>query len=322
MSEGEGVEDGVDSSILNISTFFLALVTFALYLYFLRPTTTENNNNNGQDGTTTRTRTTSAVVVAAAAASQQQRRTNNNNNALRTTTIAAIQRTGLQQRPVLSENAIEVLADCKTYPPHVHVHGGNTTNKNTVIGGYNMLSENGLISFIYTKAAAVAAVMAMATTTNNNNSGKTKNTPIDLTTTSTSTNTSEKDENESVTAATAAVDARTRNNNNKLQRQERAKILSRLFAKTTTGTANTPPTKGSTFVIGLSNEKQIKDTQQMKPIIRVIKGLSSYYNVLVIVDVDIDNTSSDYNNSNSNSHCYEMTQKIHKSVVQTLRYGG
>jgi len=65
------------------------------------------------------------------------------------------------------------------------------SRQNTAIGGYSMLPENGLVSFIYTKAAAVATAAAMTlsttTTTNNNNSGTTKQTPIDLTTTSTDT---------------------------------------------------------------------------------------------------------------------------------------
>lgn len=68
MSEGVGTggEEGVvDSSLLNLSTVVLALVTVALYFYFLRPTTTEataaTNDTTGHEGTppaTPRSRTT------------------------------------------------------------------------------------------------------------------------------------------------------------------------------------------------------------------------------------------------------------------------
>jgi hypothetical protein len=72
--------------------------------------------------------------------------------------------------------------------------------------------------------------------------------------------------------------------------------------------------KGSTFVIGLSNEQLLQNKEQKMSIIRVIKGLANYYNVLVIVAVD--------NIDNSNNHRYESTQKTHEQVVQTLRGGG
>jgi len=66
MSEGVGTgeEEGVvDSSLLNLSTVVLALVTVALYFYFLRPTTeatAATNDNTGHEGTpaTPRRRTT------------------------------------------------------------------------------------------------------------------------------------------------------------------------------------------------------------------------------------------------------------------------
>jgi hypothetical protein len=294
-NNGGGGEEG-EESILSLSTLLFAFVTLAVYILFLRPTPPARNNNNGTTTTaTTTTATTRTTAVqqrranalavganANATARRQQQQQQQNN------TVA------IQRPPVLSENAIEVLKDCKAYPPHVEPTSIKS-NSNS-IGCYNLLSDSGLVSFNYIKAASAAAAASSNNNNNNNssNTGDTKNAPVvDLTKTAT-TNTANSNNN----------------SNNKIQRQERAKILSRLFANTSTAT---PPMKGSTFVIGLSYEQLQKKEQQLS-ITRVIKGLATYYNVLVIVAVD--------NNDNSNNHRYESTQKIHEQVVQTLRSGG
>jgi hypothetical protein len=297
--EGEGEE-----SILSLSTLLFAVVTLAVYILFLRPTpTVRNNNNNGTTPTTATTPPATSTATAARTTAVQQRRANalagananatarrqqqqqQNNN----TTVATIQR----RPPVLSENAIEVLKNCKAYPPHVEPRYVKSNSDS--IGCYNLLSDSGLVSFNYLKAASAAASAATATTNSNNT---TKDAPIDL------------------TKKTATTTNANNNSNNKIQRQERAKILSRLFANSST--VATPPMKGSTFIIGVSYEQLLqKEKKQKLSITRVIKGLATYYNVLVIVAVD--NDDDDNSNSNSNHHRYESTQKVHAQVVQSLR---
>ncbi|OEU09884.1 hypothetical protein FRACYDRAFT_248134 [Fragilariopsis cylindrus CCMP1102] len=303
------MSDDEEESILSLSTLLFAVVTLAVYILFLRPTpTARNNNNNGTTATTATTPTTTATAARttavhqrranalagannanATARRQQQQQQQQNNN----TTVATIQR----RPPVLSENAIEVLKNCKAYPPHVEPRSIKS-NSNNSIGCYNLLSDSGLVSFNYLKAASAASAASAANNSNNN----TKDAPIDLTKKNATT-----------------TNANNNNSNNKIQRQERAKILSRLFANSST--VATPPMKGSTFIIGVSYEQQLlqKEKEQKLAIIRVIKGLATYYNVLVIVAVDTND--NDDNSNNSNHHRYESTQKIHEQVVQTLRSG-
>ncbi|OEU06562.1 hypothetical protein FRACYDRAFT_254420 [Fragilariopsis cylindrus CCMP1102] len=303
------MSDDEEESILSLSTLLFAFVTLAVYILFLRPTPTVRNNinNNGTTATTATTPPTAATAARTTAVQQrranalaganananarrqQQQQQNNNNN----TTVATIQR----RPPVLSENAIEILKDCKAYPPHVEPRSIKSNSNSNSIGCYNLLSDSGLVSFNYLKAASAATATA-----NSNNT--TKDAPINLTKKTATTNTN--------------ANANNNNSNNKLQRQERAKILSRLFANNSS-TVATPPMKGSTFIIGVSYEQQLlqKEKKQKLAIIRVIKGLATYYNVLVIVAVD-DNDNDDNTNSN-NHHRYESTQKLHAQVVQTLR---
>jgi hypothetical protein len=309
------MSDDEEESILSLSTLLFAVVTLAVYILFLRPTPTARNNSNNNGTAATPATTPTTATAAARTTAVQQRRANalagananatarrrqqqqqqqqqNNNN----TTVATIQQ---RRPPVLSENAIEVLKNCKAYPPHVEPRSIKS-NSNNSIGCYNLLSDSGLISFNYLKAASAASAAASAANSSNNN---TKNNPIDLTKKTATTNTN--------------ANSNNNNNNNKIQRQERAKILSRLFANSST--VATPPMKGSTFIIGVSYELQLLQKKEQKlAIIRVIKGLATYYNVLVIVAVDNKDDNDDNSNSNSN-HRYESTQKIHAQVVQTLR---
>jgi len=100
-----------------------------------------------------------------------------------------------------------------------------------------------------------------------------------------------------------------------LQRKERAKILSRLFAATNVDHATkgvpAPPSKGSTFVIGVSQEKHLSDGGQRASLLRVIRGLAAHYTVLLVV--------SPLQKTGSDSSSYETTQALHASALKLLR---
>ena len=228
-----------EESVFSFSTLVLALITLAVYLLFLKPTAeTENtiatttNTINPQ-----RTRERQRPHGGRRVATPQQRPQ------------------PTRRRQPISENALEVLASCQSLPPHV------ASNKSSSIGGFESLSENGLVSFSHTKVASQKLIDDTA----------------------------------------------------KLQqRKERAKILSRLFSSKDFGKAlPAPPSKGSTFVVGIDREKHLSGATQKSSVVRVLKGLSSHYTVLVVVSLD----SSAQNSSSS----YEPTHKLHSEVVELLR---
>lgn len=140
------------------------------------------------------------------------------------------------------------------------------------------------------------------------------------------------------TVATTTIDAA------KVQRQERARILSRLFKQQTQTTTNTtkanttttttllpamtvPPSKGSTFVIGISQRRHLHQIEQLDAIRRVIQGLASAYNILLIVAMDAEemetktttteNTGTKPETANTNT--YARMQTLHARIVQTVR---
>jgi len=260
MSDTAPIED--EESVFNFSTLILALLTLAVYILFLKPTadhenanTTTNTANNNRTTTMERQRPRGGRRIP-----QQQQQP----------AVAQQQQQQQQQQPArrrlhISENALEVLSTCQRTPPHV-TSTSNSSSKRS-IGGFDILSENGLVSFSNTKVAAQS---------------KTAN-----------------DDDQKL-----------------LQRKERAKILSRLFAaKDFSGKAlPAPPSKGSTFVVGISREKHLIDTEQKASLLRVLKGLSSHYTVLVVVSLDSDSAST-----STNSSSYEPTQKLHSDVATLLR---
>mmetsp|Transcript_9243 Transcript_9243/g.22958 ORF Transcript_9243/g.22958 Transcript_9243/m.22958 type:complete len:310 (-) Transcript_9243:497-1426(-) len=228
-----------EESVFSFSTLVLALITLAVYLLFLKPTAeTENtiaattNTNNPQ-----RTRERQRPRGGRRVATPQQ------------------QPQPTRRRQPISENALEVLSSCQSLPPHV------ASNKSSSIGGFESLSENGLVSFSHTKVAGQKLIDDTA----------------------------------------------------KLQqRKERAKILSRLFSSKDFGKAlPAPPSKGSTFVVGISKQRHLVDATQKSSLVRVLKGLSSHYTVLVVVSLD--------SSAQSSSSSYEPTHKLHSEVVNLLR---
>ncbi len=258
MSDTASIED--EESVVNFSTLILALISLAVYILFLKPTANNENTNTNTNTNTATNRTTTRERQRP----RGGRRMPQQQQQQQQQPAVAQQR---QQQPArrrmhISENALEVLATCQRTPPHVTRSIGNGKRS---IGGFDCLSENGLVAFSSTQVAA-----------------QTK----------------------------AAED-----DQKLLQRKERAKILSRLFAAKdfSTKTLPSPPSKGSTFVVGISKEKHLIDDEQKSSLLRVLKGLASHYTVLVVVSLD----SAPTNNTNTSS--YEPTQKLHSRVEELLR---
>lgn len=84
-------------------------------------------------------------------------------------------------------------------------------------------------------------------------------------------------------------------------RKGRAKILSRLLP-----VGSKPPSKGSTFVLGLSHNQHLQEEEQLEAIRAVISCLSLHYTVLVICHLESAGSSDDYT-------------KNHKNAVQRLQ---
>lgn len=244
------IPDEDEESLASFSTLFLALVTLFIYVLFLKPTAQNEETNNDNNGNTANNRTRE----------RQRQRAGRRVPPQQQAPLQAQQPT--RRRLQLSDNALEILSTCQSLPPHV-----TSSTKIKSIGGFEILAENGLVSFSSTKVAAKSKQQLQA-----------------------------------------SQDASLQ------QRKERAKILSRLFAATHKDFGKTPPappSKGSTFVVGISKEKHLLETTQRSSLIRVLRGLSAHYTVLVVVSVDP--------SSNSNTSSYEPTQALQSEAVRLLR---
>jgi len=262
MEDSDGTE--LESDLLLV---VLAVVTLAIYILFLKPTGGDaNNNNNAANENAGRQRLRGAGGGGRRPLPRQQMPTQ--------------QQQAVRRRLKMSDNAVEVLENCRSLPPHLI----SSANDNRAIGGFDILSENGLVAFSQTRAAAESSVASTP-----KGSGV-KEDAIDLTSPS-------KDD-----AKMASL----------LKRKERAKILSRLFACTksdsTSKSVPAPPAKGSTSVIGISKEKHLSNNEQRASLLRALLGLSAHYTVLVVVSLAPSNTSS-----------YEATQKLHSEAIHLLR---
>lgn len=249
------VPDEDEESLASFSTLFLALVTLFVYVLFLKPTAQNNeahdnnNNNNNTNTANNRTRERQRQRGGRRVPPQQQQQ--------------AQQQQPIRRRHQISENALEILTHCQSLPPHV-----STSTKTKSIGGFEILSENGLVVFSSTTMAARSKQLSQS-------------------------------------------DALLQ------QRKERAKILSRVFAATHKDFGKTlpaPPSKGSTFVIGISKEKHLLNATQRSSLLKVIRGLAAHYTVLVIVSLD-PSAAAPTNSSTS----YEPTQTLHSEAVKLLR---
>ena len=284
-----------EESLVNFPTLFLALMTLAVYIFFLKPTAAENNNNtnaNANAATNNRTSPRQRQRGGRRAAPQQQQQQQTQQQ----------QQHAQRRRRQVSENALEVLEKCKSLPPHVVATTAiSTTIQNkrssasTSIGGFEILSENGLVVFSHTKAAAASKTETVSTPTKAN--------------TQTQTQTEQQQQDDPKVASL-------------LQRKERAKILSRLFAATHKNVSDSkalpaPPSKGSIFVMGVSKQKHLADADQRSSLIKVIRGLATHYTVLVVVSLD--GTNNNNTNTSSSSSSYEPTHMLHSEVVGLLR---
>jgi hypothetical protein len=211
----------------------------------------------------------------------------------------------------MSENAVEVLETCKSIPPHVVTkpssRSSSNNNNNKTIGGFEMLSESGLVAFSHTRAAAESAQTSSTASshplTTPQKSGS--NAPGAVTMDRAASTPESSNSKPSAVSGTPSL----------LQRKERAKILSRLFAATNVDHATkgipAPPSKGSTFVVGVSQEKHLSDSDQRASLLCVIKGLATHYTVLLVV--------SPPQATGSDSSRYETTQTLHTAALKLLR---
>lgn len=140
-----------EDSASNLTTLILGICGFLLYWWFLRPTMaappTGNPQGQGTMGqgtmgaTNTGTRTGGSTTprgggawnTAGGAGARQPQQT-------RMTRIAP--------KAKLSEAAAEVLGDCQTKPSHVQA-----SKEVAGLGGSNLLTESGLVAYMYTSAA-------------------------------------------------------------------------------------------------------------------------------------------------------------------------
>lgn len=201
------IPDEDEESLASFSTLFLALVTLFIYVLFLKPTAQNEETNNNNNGNTANNRTRERQRAGRRVPPQQQ------------APLQAQQPT--RRRLQLSDSALEILSTCQSLPPHV-----TASTKIKSIGGFEILAENGLVSFASTKVAAESKQQLQAS-----------------------------------------------QHPSLQQRKERAKILSRLFAATHKDFGKTPPappSKGSTFVVGISKEKHLLETTQRSSLIRVL----------------------------------------------------
>lgn len=260
----------------NFSTILLALVSMAIYLLFLKPT--GGNENETETDNTPRRR-------------QQQRE-----GGRRPVPQQQQQQQPTRRRLNLSENAIEVLGNCRSIPPHVSLLAAESKSKRS-IGGFDLLLESGLVAFSNTLASGESLALQQQQQQQPRPKPGSDEAPEAVAMDRGSL--SEEDPKKAALL---------------LRRKERAKILSRLFAVTDRASSRkglpAPPAKGSTFVIGVSKEKHLSESDQLSSLLRVIGGLATHYTVLLVVSPDASSDSS-----------YESTQKLHSEITNLLRGG-
>lgn len=261
-----------EDPVPNIATIILAFITLAIYLLFLKPTAGDGDDSTAANETAARGRQRQRGAARRPVPQQQQQQ----------------QQQAPRRRLHMSDNAIEILEKCRSHPPHV-VPSSIPVGKRS-IGGFDILSENGLVAFSQTVAAAKPSASTATTTPKASKSG---DAPASVT----------------MDRAAASPDASL------LQRKQRAKILSRLFAARETPPEKTlpsPPAKGSTFVIGISQSQHLADAGQRLSLVQVLRGLANHYTVLVVVSPTTTSADSD---------SYESTRKLHDEATSLLRGG-
>lgn len=217
-----------------------------------------------------------------------------------------------RRRQQMSDHAIEVLGECHSLPPHVLRSAASRSHR--TIGGFDMLSENGLVAFSHTRASVTDESSATASKPTPKIEAQTQTEPLqsDAPATVTMDRASSSDEASSDNSTNSKATSASL-----LQRKERAKILSRLFAATNTDASSkglpAPPSKGSTFVIGVSRDTHLSDSDQRASLLRVLKGLATHYTVLLVVFVARDPGASGR---------YESTQELHSEALRLLRGSG
>lgn len=308
-----------EESVVSFAALLLAIVTLAVYLWFLKPTVGGGNDNANNNNRNTNTTTTTNANTTGTATRERQRQRGGGRRPI------PQQQPAHRRRLQMSENATEVLGNCQSLPPHVVLSlssssssaaapAAMSSSSNRTIGGFDILSENGLVVFSHTRAACSAEASGSTTRpqtpkSSSSNGGAPATVTMDRASSSSESahNNDNNNNNKTVPVSTSL-----------LQRKERAKILSRLFAATNRDNAHAkglpaPPSKGSTFVIGISREKHLLDSDQRSSLLRVLRGLAAHYTVLVVVSV-----SPAAANSGS-SYEYESTQKLHSEAMSLLR---
>jgi len=147
-------DDETDEDVVvSVSTVFLALVTMAIYLLFLKPTAEDDDNANNENNA-------NAVRQQHTGRRQQNAQGMRRGHRQQPAHPQQQQQQQQQQRRrnlPLSEAATEVLGSCRSLPPHVRPSLVAARGKPATIGGFDLLSENGLVAFSHTRAAAIGA---------------------------------------------------------------------------------------------------------------------------------------------------------------------
>lgn len=300
-SEGETVIPADGESLSSATAFLFAFISLAIYLLFLRPTTNGNNNNattqTSQQHQQTQARAANRGPVAIPNRARRAAGGNNNNTDVNSTpgrppNSLAGRQAARAQRP-LCDAAAEMLETCKATPPHFKPSTTTAASFSQVkIGGTNVLID-GLVAFSHTRASSLPSPPSS----------------------------SQPGTAGTVTESDGAEDAQQ---TARRLRQDRAKILSRLFANCSGVTASaggavpTPPPKGSTLVVGLSWDQTGSDT-----VSRVLDILATYYTVMVMVEVVPSHASagggSGIGGIRGGSDGYKGEKSLHEEVVARLR---
>jgi hypothetical protein len=311
-----------DESMSSATAFLIAVISLIIYLVFLRPTTngnpaTPSSEQQQQQDQPVPPGTQQQRPATGNANHRTRRMVGNNNNALRPSPNPLLtDRPSVGGRTThLSEAAREILEQCKSKPPHFKA---STSLSQIRIGGVNVLMD-GLVAFSHTEAATAAASMTL---TKSSPSPRANTLPATTPTTTEVTNGSTTDVavDDDVSADEAAQMMARR------LRQERAKILSRLFENVTSSSSPSgsgsipskeirPPSKGGTLVVGLSYN-QIVDgatVASMDIVTRVLYSLATYYTVMVMVQVPLKDASAGL------SRDYLAAERLHQEVVTRLR---
>lgn len=300
-SEGETVIPADGESLSSATAFLFAFISLAIYLLFLRPTTNGNNNNATTQNSSQQQQQQQAQPRAAnrgpvAIPNRARRAAGGNNNTDINSTPGrppnslAGRQAARAQRP-LCDAAAEILETCKATPPHFKPSATAAASFSQVkIGGTNVLID-GLVAFSHTRASSLPSPPSSS-------------------------------QPGTAGTATESDGAEDEQQRARLLRQDRAKILSRLFANCSGGTVPAsaggavpaPPPKGSTLVVGLSWDQTGSDT-----VSRVLDILATYYTVMVMVEVVPSHASAFGGGIRGGSDGYKGEKSLHEEVVARLR---